>query len=100
MKIKEILDSVTAIYNEKVKEEKEKKKTGKGKGKAQLKGGKQLNIQNTLSDILPEDDYGDEEGYGIEGAVSTKKGARVQEEEIDFMWASLHFELAYQERMI
>lgn len=35
-KIKEILDSVTALYNEKVREEKEKEKTGKGanKGKA------------------------------------------------------------------
>ena len=42
LKIKEILDSLTAIYNEKVKEEKEKEKTGggKGKGKAQLKSGK------------------------------------------------------------
>ena len=35
IKIKEILDSLTTIYNEKVKEEKEKEKTGgKGKGKA------------------------------------------------------------------
>lgn len=33
-KIKEILDSLTTCYNEKVKEEKEKEKTGKGKGKA------------------------------------------------------------------
>lgn len=43
-KIKEILDSVTAIYNEKVKEEKEKEKGGKGaagKNKATLKSGKQ-----------------------------------------------------------
>jgi hypothetical protein len=35
---------VTALYNEKVKEEKEKEKSGKGgasKGKAQLKAGKQ-----------------------------------------------------------
>jgi len=42
-KIKEILDSVTAIYNEKVKEEKEKEKkgtSGAGKAKAQLKSGK------------------------------------------------------------
>lgn len=28
-KIKEILDSITTLYNEKVKEEKEKEKTGK-----------------------------------------------------------------------
>lgn len=44
-KIKEILDSVTALYNEKVKEEKERDKTGKGaaasKAKATLKSGKQ-----------------------------------------------------------
>lgn len=33
-KIKDILDSLTTIYNEKVKEEKEKEKTGGGKGKA------------------------------------------------------------------
>ena len=42
--IKQILDSVTALYNEKVKEEKEKEKSGKGgaaKAKAQLKSGKQ-----------------------------------------------------------
>jgi hypothetical protein len=41
-KIKEILDSVTTIYNEKVKEEKEKEKTGKGKPKAALKTGKNI----------------------------------------------------------
>lgn len=43
-KIKEILDSVTAIYNEKVKEEKDKEKkgtSGASKNKAQLKSGKQ-----------------------------------------------------------
>ena len=42
-KIKEILDSVTAIYNEKVKEEKEKDKGNKSvkPAKAQLKSGKQ-----------------------------------------------------------
>lgn len=41
-KIKEILDSVTAIYNEKVKEEKEKDKkpSGASKAKATLKAGK------------------------------------------------------------
>jgi hypothetical protein len=32
-KIKEILDTVTTLYNEKVKEEKEKDKTGKAKAK-------------------------------------------------------------------
>ena len=41
-KIKEILDNVTTLYNEKVKEEKEKDKGGKGKAaKAQIKAGKQ-----------------------------------------------------------
>jgi len=43
-KIKDVLDSVTAIYNEKVKEEKERDKAGKsgaGKKKAQLNAGKQ-----------------------------------------------------------
>jgi Translation initiation factor eIF3 subunit len=41
-KIKEILDSVTAIYNEKVKDEKAQEKKGTtGKVKAQLKSGKQ-----------------------------------------------------------
>lgn len=40
-KIKEILDSLTTVYNEKVKEEKDKEKSGsKGKAKATLKGGK------------------------------------------------------------
>jgi hypothetical protein len=41
-KIKELLDSVTTIYNEKVKEEKEKDKAGKSKaaGKAKLNAGK------------------------------------------------------------
>ena len=34
-KIKEVLDSLTTIYNEKVKEEKEKEKAG-GKGKAKV----------------------------------------------------------------
>ena len=33
LRIKEILDSLTTIYNEKVKEEKEKEKSGGGKGK-------------------------------------------------------------------
>jgi len=41
-KIKEILDTVTALYNEKVKEEKAQEKKGgnAGKAKAQLKSGK------------------------------------------------------------
>ena len=77
-KIKEILDSVTAIYNEKVKEEKEKEKKGTGatKAKAQLKSGKQhLNAQ-LVSNLMGEDD---EDDYGEEGYQ------RAKEEEYDFM---------------
>ena len=86
-KIKEILDSVTAIYNEKVKEEKEKEKTGKGKPKAALKTGKNIINQKMESDLMG-DDYGDEdEEYGEEGALAGKgKFKREQEEEFDFMW--------------
>jgi hypothetical protein len=42
-RIKEILDNLTTLYNEKVKEEKEKEKGGKGKQKKgpQLVAGKQ-----------------------------------------------------------
>ena len=40
-KIKEILDSVTTLYNEKVKEEKEKDKTGKTSKKPKIAAGKQ-----------------------------------------------------------
>ncbi len=79
-KIKEILDSVTAIYNEKVKEEKEKEKSGKGgtKAKAQLKSGKQHINQQLVNNLMgDEDEYGDEdEGVGYQ---------RAQEEEFDFM---------------
>ena len=67
-KIKEILDTVTALYNEKVKEEKEKEKSGKGgagKAKAQLKAGKQHLNQQLVSNLMGEDDdeYGEEETY-------------------------------------
>lgn len=78
-KIKEILDSVTALYNEKVKEEKDKEKKGGaagGKSKAQLKSGKQHLNQQLVSNLMgDEDDYGEEEG-GY---------ARAKEEEYDFM---------------
>lgn len=79
-KIKEILDSVTALYNEKVREEKEKEKSGKGgaaKNKAQLKSGKQHLNQQLVSTLMGEDDEDDE--YGEEG------NKRAQEEEYDFM---------------
>ena len=95
-KIKEILDSVTTIYNEKVKEEKEKEKTGgKNKGKATLKGaGKPYHNQNLIDDILggdEEEEYGEEYGEEGEGGAKVAKGkavkgkAKVQEEEFDFM---------------
>jgi spore cortex formation protein SpoVR/YcgB (stage V sporulation) len=78
-KIKEILDSVTAIYNEKVKDEKDKEKSGKGgagKAKAQLKAGKQHLNQQLVSNLMGEEDdeYGDEEAY-----------KREQEADYDFM---------------
>ena len=79
-KIKEILDTVTALYNEKVKEEKEKEKSGKGgagKAKAQLKAGKQHLNQQLVSNLMGEDDdeYGEEE----------EAYKREQESEYDFM---------------
>jgi hypothetical protein len=79
-KIKEILDSMTALYNEKVKEEKEKEKSGKGgagKAKAQLKSGKQHLNQQLVSNLMGDDE--DEDAYGEEGYK------RAQEEEYDFM---------------
>lgn len=81
-KIKEILDSVTALYNEKVREEKEKEKAGKGgaaKAKAQLKAGKQHLNQQLVNNLMGDDEedaYGDED----EGGYS-----RTQEEDYDFM---------------
>ena len=79
-KIKEILDTVTALYNEKVKEEKEKEKSGKGgagKAKAQLKAGKQHLNQQLVSNLMGEDE---DDEYGEE----TYK--REQEADYDFMW--------------
>ena len=77
-KIKEILDSMTTIYNEKVKDEKEKEKSGKGgKAKAQLKSGKQHINQQLVTNLMgDEDEYGDEEGA---------YAGKAQEEEYDFM---------------
>jgi Translation initiation factor eIF3 subunit len=79
-KIKEILDSMTALYNEKVRDEKEKEKSGKGgaKGaKAQLKSGKAHINQQLVTNLMGEEDaYGDEEGEGY---------ARAPENEYDFM---------------
>lgn len=96
-KIKEILDSLTTIYNEKVKEEKEKEKTGggKGKGKATLKAGKQILNAKMMDDVMAEDDYGSEKEYvedeeeGGAGASASKKKVggkkKETEEEYDFM---------------
>lgn len=85
-KIKEILDNVTTLYNEKVKEEKEKDKGGKGKAaKAQIKAGKQTVNHQMMNEMMGEDDYGDEneDDYGVEVPKGTKK--KVPEQEIDFM---------------
>ena len=78
-KIKEILDTVTALYNEKVKEEKEKEKSGKGgagKVKAQLKAGKAQMNQQLVTNLMGEEDdeYGEEDAY-----------KREQEADYDFM---------------
>ena len=70
---------MTAIYNEKVKEEKEKEKkggSGASKAKAQLKSGKQHLNQQLVSNLMGEDD---EDDYGEEGYQ------RAKEEEYDFM---------------
>lgn len=76
-KIKEILDSLTAIYNEKVKDEKAQEKKGTaGKGKAQLKSGKQHLNQQLVSNLMGDDE---DDEYGEEGFK------RAQEEEFDFM---------------
>jgi hypothetical protein len=77
--IKVVLDSITALYNEKVKEEKDKEKSGKGasKTKAQLKAGKQHINAQLVTSLMGEDDddYGDEEG----------EADRAQEADYDFM---------------
>jgi Translation initiation factor eIF3 subunit len=76
--IKVILDSVTALYNEKVKEEKEKEKKGGSKpAKAQLKSGKQDLNKQLVGNLMGDDD----DEYGDEYAG----GGRAQEEEYDFM---------------
>jgi Translation initiation factor eIF3 subunit len=88
-RIKEILDMVTTLYNEKVKEEKEKDKAGKSKAKKapQLVAGKNTVNQQMMHDLMGEDDYGDEDDYGEDVPASGKKGAKkkIQEDEFDFM---------------
>ena len=81
-KIKEILDTVTALYNEKVREEKEKDKAGvKASKKPKINAGKQTQNAQMVSDLMgDDDDYGDE--YGEEQYAG--KG-RVKEEDYDFM---------------
>ncbi len=93
-RIKEILDTVTALYNEKVKEEKEKDKSSKGKSKKgpQLAAGKQTVNTQMMHDLMGEDDYGEEEEYGAQTAAGGKK--KVQEADYDFMWEWLYFEYA------
>ena len=79
-KIKEILDSVTTLYNEKVRDEKEKEKSGKGgkAAKAQLKSGKQHLNQQLVTNLMGEEDdaYGEEEEAGF---------TKAQEADYDFM---------------
>jgi Translation initiation factor eIF3 subunit len=76
-KIKEILDSMTALYNEKVRDEKEKEKGKATKPKAaQLKAGKQHLNQQLVSDLMGDDDYGEEDAEGYE---------RAPEKDYDFM---------------
>lgn len=78
-KIKQILDNLTKIYNEKVKEEREKEKP-KASKKANIKGGKAYdknNNQAMIDDIMGDDD---EEGYGV-----GKEFKREQEADVDFM---------------
>jgi hypothetical protein len=84
-RIKEILDTVTTLYNEKWKEEKDKEKSGKGKQKKQpqLAAGKNTLNQQMMSDLLGDDDYGEEDDYGDEDFAGGKK--KVQEGEYDFM---------------
>ncbi len=84
-RIKEILDNITTLYNEKVKEEKEKDKAGKSKQKKQpqLAAGKQTVNQQLMHDLMGEDDYGEEE-YGAETSFPAAK-KKVQEADFDFM---------------
>lgn len=85
-KIKEVLDSITTIYNEKVKEEKDKDKGGKGKAKKQpqLASGKNTRDAQIISQMIGEDDYGEEE-YGEEDYAQPKGKSRAQEADYDFM---------------
>ena len=84
-KIKEILDTVTTLYNEKVKEEKEKEKGGKKTTKVQIKAGKQTVNLQMMNDMMGEEDYGEEDEYGEEETTVKTAKKKVQEEEFDFM---------------
>jgi hypothetical protein len=86
-KIKDILDNVTTLYNEKVKEEKEKDKGGKNKPKKvpQLAAGKSTRDAQIISAMIGDDDYGDEDEYGEEGITATKSKKKVEEADYDFM---------------
>jgi hypothetical protein len=102
--IKDILDSITALYNEKVKQEKDIKSGPKKQTtKATLKAGKQDNKKQMISQVMggSDDDYGEEdEKYNEDdyyddapktGATATTtekpkvKGGRLMEAEVDFM---------------
>ena len=82
-KIKEILDSVTTIYNTKVKEEKDKEKGTKKPAKAKLNAGKSQMNEMLVNKLMGDDDgYGEEDEYGNEAPA---KGGNKKLEDYDFM---------------
>mmetsp|Transcript_25407 Transcript_25407/g.19144 ORF Transcript_25407/g.19144 Transcript_25407/m.19144 type:complete len:170 (+) Transcript_25407:314-823(+) len=98
VEIKEVLDVVTTLYNEKVKQEKGAKTAGK-KAKATKPGLAQGKVQDNANRQMisaaiggEDEDYGEEAGYGEEdyygeeadyGAGKGRK--KVKEEQYDFM---------------
>lgn len=92
---------MTALYNEKVKQEKDVKSGPKKQTtKATLKAGKQDNKKQMVTQLMgnEDDDYGDEDEhynddeYYEETTTATGttekpkvKGGRIQESEVDFM---------------
>lgn len=88
-RIKEILDIITTIYNEKVREEKDKSGKGKPKKTAQLASGKNTRDQQIISQMIGEDDYGEEyDDEDEDGEGQPKKGKgnqKFQEDDYDFM---------------
>ena len=77
IKIKKILDQITTIYNEKVKEEKEKDKPNKKPQKSKLNAGKQAANNKLIENLMGDDDYGDEDEDDDEVVGKKGKGVRV-----------------------